>query len=116
MLRNSFVNQEPGLKIGLDFRGQVSTRVPDNYIVSSEIGSGFEEPSRTPETKDLGSTLPPSREVEWGLRFNPEDLRLRSKRFRRVFCAKRPISLFLDVREWGESKKRRRWGGEWRGR
>ena len=40
---------------------------------------------------------------------------LRSKRFRGVFCTKKPIFLFLDAREMGRERKREG-GGEERGR
>ena len=44
--------------MGMNFRGQVLKRVPDNYIFWAEIDSGFGEPCRTPPPTIPRSVFP----------------------------------------------------------
>ena len=46
--QSDYLTARPGLRTGMGFRGQVWKRVWKMTFFWSEIGSGFEEPGRTP--------------------------------------------------------------------
>ena len=51
--------EKPGLKMGMDFRGQVKKKDTENYIFWSEIGPEFREQRRTSSSQIPRSNPPP---------------------------------------------------------